>query len=101
MNNRKRPAGPQGGMKLRSLRHINTKNLQDDANFFDASCSDDIIFSIASYLPSRDLVNLALTSKRFGGKRVAVEDVPQRSSSAHDMLILLKEEGDNIIVLLF
>ena len=76
-------------MKLRSLRHTNTKNLQNDANFFDASCSDDIIFSIASYLPSRDLVNLALTSKRFGGKRVAAEDVPQRSSGAHDMNIIL------------
>ena len=44
-----------------------------DGSMFDA-CTDDIIFDIASFLPSSDLLSLALTCKRFGARNYDTPD---------------------------
>ena len=69
MNNKKCPAVSDNLTRRYSRRINNNNNVEQIASLDD--CVDDIILSIASYLTSCELFNLALTCKRFGARTTA------------------------------
>ena len=73
MNNIKHPAVSDTTLTRRYSRRISANNNVEQIASLDA-CVDDIILSIASYLTSCELLNFALTCKRFGARSTASAD---------------------------
>ena len=88
MNNKKRPAVSDTTLTRRYSRRISANNNAEDS--LDA-CVDDIILSIASYLTSCELFNLALTCKRFGARSTvsASEEDKQQDNISSEINTIL------------
>ena len=88
MNNKKRPAISDNTLTRRYSRRINNNNNVEQIASLDA-CVDDIILSIASYLTSCELLNLALTCKRFGARStVSTKDDKQQDEISETNAVL-------------